>query len=339
MTVGGWWDQEDRFGPIGGYRALERFDTAGTNLLVMGPWNHGGWNGTGDALGDARFGQATGDTFRLHIQAPWFRYWLHGAGNGRFPSAVVFDAGARVWRRFERWPAAEGEPRRLYLREDGRLAFDASSASTGFDEWTSDPAHPVPYRPRPVEVTYSQHSRWGRWMTEDQRFAHGRPDVRAWESAPLTEDVTIAGDVIAHLFASTTGTDADWVVKLIDVFPDSAGDAVPTGGYQLMVAGEILRGRYRRSFERAEAIPRNLVQPYTVDLHQQAYTFRRGHRIMVQVQSTWFPLYDRNPQTFVPNIFEAPPTAFQAQTHRVYRTVRYPSHIEVRVVPGTAGLR
>jgi putative CocE/NonD family hydrolase len=168
-------------------------------------------------------------------------------------------------------------------------------------------------------------------MTEDQRFVHGRPDVLSWQTDVLTEDVTIAGDIVAHLFASTTGSDADWVVKLIDVYPDSAARAVMRG-YQLMVAGDVLRGRYRRSFERPERIAPGAVLTYTVDLHQQAYTFRRGHRIMVQVQSTWFPLYDRNPQTWVPNIFEAGPDAFRAQTHRVFRTARQPSHLALHVL-------
>jgi putative CocE/NonD family hydrolase len=335
MTVGGWWDQEDRYGPIGTHTALERFDTANANVLVMGPWNHGGWNGPGDALGNPRFGQATGDTFRLRIQAPWFRYWLKGEGDGRFPDAILYDAGARTWRRFDRWPAADAVLRRLYFHANGRLSFEAPTEPRGDDAFVSDPAHPVPYRPRPIEVTYSRGSRWGRWMTEDQRFVHGRPDVLAWETAALAEDVTVAGDVIARLFASTTGSDADWAVKLIDVFPDSVGDEVPSGGYQLMVAGEILRGRYRRSFERPSAVRPGVVEPYAVNLWQQAYTFRRGHRIMVQVQSTWFPLYDRNPQTFVPDPFDAPASAYRAQTHRVWRTARWPSHVELHVLQGS----
>jgi putative CocE/NonD family hydrolase len=170
-------------------------------------------------------------------------------------------------------------------------------------------------------------------MTEDQRFVDGRPDVLTWQTAPLVEDVTIAGDVTAHLFAATTGSDADWVVKLLDVYPDSVAGRPELGGYELMLAGDIMRGRYRRSWEHPEAIPPNAVEPYTVDLHQQLYTFRRGHRIMVQVQSTWFPLYDRNPQTFVPNIFEAPASAYRAQTHRIYRTAARPSGVEVMVLP------
>jgi len=334
MTVGGWWDQEDRFGPIGTYTALEALDSGNMNMLVMGPWYHGGWNGPGDALGNPRFGQATGDTFRLRIQAPWFRHWLKGGGDDHYPTAILFDAGSRTWRRFDRWPAADAAVRDLYLRENGRLSFDAPKVTRGADAFVSDPAHPVPYRPRPIEVTYSQGSRWNRWLTEDQRFVDGRPDVLTWQTEPLTEDVTIAGDVIAKLYASTTGADADWVVKLIDVYPDSVGDEVPSGGYELMVGGEILRGRYRNSFAHPQPARPGVVETYTVNLWQQAYTFRRGHRIMVQVQSTWFPLYDRNPQTWVRNIFDAPANAFHAETHRVWRTARYPSRIELHILPG-----
>ena len=333
LTVGGWWDQEDIYGPTATWAALERFDTAGTNSLVMGPWNHGGWaRGAGDQLGNITFGSATSDSFRLNIQAPFFRYWLKGQGSGRFPDAQLFDAGTGRWRAFDPWPPRAAVARSLYLRSDGRLSFDAPSDAAGFDAYVSDPASPVPYRPRPVEVTYSQGSRWGRWMTEDQRFVAGRPDVASWQSEPLAEDVTIAGPVLARLFAATTGSDADWVVKLIDVYPDSVAGRPQMGGYQLMVAGEILRGRYRRSFERPEAITPNAALEYHVDLHPQFYTFRRGHRLMVQVQSTWFPLYDRNPQTYVPNIFDAPASAYRAQTHRIFRAKAQASRVEVMVL-------
>ena len=334
LTVGGLWDQEDIFGPVATYRALERFDTSGVNLIVLGPWSHGQWaRSTGEALGNIHFAGATSDSFRANVQAPWFRHWLKGQGSGRFPDARVYDAGSNVWRAFDRWPPREAQVRRLYFHAGGRLSFEAPEGSAGFDEYVSDPAHPVPYRPRPIEVMYSQGSRWSRWLTEDQRFVHGRPDVLAWETEPLGEDVAIAGDVVARLFASTTGSDADWVVKLIDVYPDTVADRPEMGGYQLMVSADILRGRYRRSFEHPSPIRPNAVDSFAVDLRPQAYTFRRGHRIMVQVQSTWFPLYDRNPQTYVPNIFDAPASAYSARTHRVYRTAARPSHVEVMVVP------
>jgi hypothetical protein len=244
----------------------------------------------------------------------------------------VYDAGVNEWRTFDHWPPAGATRRHLYFREGGGLSFDPPTAATGDDYYVSDPAHPVPYRPRPVERTYSRPSRWRRWETEDQRFVDERPDVRSWQTAPLPEDLTLAGTVVAHLFASTSGSDADWVVKLIDVYPDTVPSAPTMAGYELMVTGDIMRGRYRTSWEHATRIPPDAVEPYTVDLHQQAYTFRKGHRIMVQVQSTWFPLYDRNPQTFVPNIFLARPQDYRERLHRVYRTAQYPSNVEIDVM-------
>ncbi len=339
LTVGGWWDQEDEYGPLATYAALESTDSAGRSFLVMGPWYHGQWSGDrGDSLGNIRFGSPTGLEYRQRIEAPWFRYWLHGQGDGSFPEATVYDAGANSWRTFPAWPPREGTRRNLYLREGGLLSFEPPTGVNGADSWVSDPAHPVPYRARPIELTYDPRgSRWRQWQTEDQRFVDGRPDVMTWQTPPLAEDVTIAGDIVARLYASTTGSDADWVVKLIDVYPDSIAGRPRMGGYQLMVTGDILRGRYRQSFEHPAPIPPNRVLRYTVDLHQQAYQFKRGHRIMVQVQSTWFPAYDRNPQTFVPNIFLASAAAYRAQTHRVHRTRAQPSHLEVTVVPATAG--
>jgi uncharacterized protein len=328
LVVGGWWDQEDEFGPLLTYRTLSRTDTARIVSLVMGPWSHGQWaNGPGTKLGNVLFGgHSTGAEFRA-LEAKWFAHWLHDAPGGTLPAATVFDAGTDEWRTYDHWPAT-GTARRFYFRADGVLSTTAP-VDAGADQYVSDPAHPIPYRPRPVERTYSDHSRWYRWETEDQRFVDGRPDVLTWQTAPLTSDVTIAGNVVAHLFASTTGSDADWVVKLIDVYPDTIPDNPEMGGYELMVTGDIMRGRYRASFEHPAPIPPNQVEPFTVDLHQQSYTFRAGHRIMVQVQSTWFPLYDRNPQTFVPNIFQAHASDYQPRVHRIYRSARYPSNVEV----------
>jgi putative CocE/NonD family hydrolase len=332
LTVGGWWDQEDEYGPLASYAALERTDSASLSHLVMGPWYHGQWFAdSGIALGNARFGRTTGADFRA-LQSRWFAYWLKGEGDGKFPEATVFDAGTNEWRTFDRWPPSGVAHKHLYFQASGGLGFDPPTVASGSDQYVSDPAHPVPYRPRPVERTYSQTSRWRRWETEDQRFVDGRPDVLTWQTAPLETDVTVAGDVRAHLFAATTGSDADWVVKLIDVYPDTVPDRPIMGGYELMVTGEIMRGRYRQSWEHPAAIPPNQIEAYTVDLHQQSYTFKRGHRIMVQVQSTWFPLYDRNPQTFVPNIFLAHASDYRARTHTVYRTARMPSNVEIDVV-------
>jgi hypothetical protein len=347
LVVGGWWDEEDLLGPQLLYRTLERADSARRNFLVMGPWSHGSWSRPGgDSLGPLRFASRPADDFRANIQRPWFAYYLHGKGDGRFPEAQVFETGTNEWRRFDAWPPTDATPRRLYLRENGRLAFDPPAAipssgivkpardpidpmhTNAFDAFVSDPAHPVPYIPRP-----DNGEGWSTWLLQDQRFVDNRPDVLTWASAPLDEDLTLAGDVVAHLFASTTGTDADWVVKLIDVYPDSVPDRPQMGGYELIVNADILRGRYWKGFARATPVPENTVTPFTVDLHGQLYRFRKGHRLMVQIQSTWFPLYDRNPQRFVPNIFAAKPEDFRAQTHRVWHAARYPSHLSLAVMP------
>ena len=334
LSVGGWYDQEDILGPSNTYRAFERTDTKGINRIALGPWNHGGWYGAGTALGQVKFGDSTGVWFRREVEAPFFAFYLRDRGPLTVAEATVFEGGSNTWRSFDAWPPKTMTPRKLYLRAEGKLSFDPPDAAAGaFDGYVSDPAHPVPYRPRPVQVTYSNGSQWGIWQAMDQRFVHGRPDVLAWETEPLTRDVVIAGDINASLFASTTGSDADWVVKLIDVYPDTVSGDRAMGGYQLMVSGEILRGRYRSSFERPAAIPAGQVLEYTVKLPPQTYRFQRGHRIMVQVQSTWFPLYDRNPQTWVPNIFEAKATDYQARTHRIWRTARQPSHLVLPVLP------
>jgi putative CocE/NonD family hydrolase len=333
LIVGGWWDQEDILGPQIAYRTLERADSGGWNHLVLGPWFHGGWNRPGgDSLGPLQLGSATADSFRATMLRPWFAWYLHGRGDGKFPEVRVFETGENAWHSFDAWPPRQAKPRKLYLRAHGALAFDsppaAAGTGAGYDAYVADPAHPIPYQPRPDDG-----NGWQTWLEQDQRFVDGRPDVLTYESAPLTDDLTIAGDVVAHLFASTTGTDADWVVKLIDVYPDSVPDRPEMGGYQLMVNADVMRGRYWRSFSRPEPVPAGVVTPFTVDLHEQLYRFRRGHRLMVQVQSSWFPLYDRNPQTFVPNIFRARPGDFRAREHRVWHTARYPSHIVFGVLP------
>jgi putative CocE/NonD family hydrolase len=334
LVVGGWWDQEDRYGPLATYRALERGDTAHLNYLVMGPWNHGGWR-RGEPRRMPVVDPGTSEGYLRDIEAPWFAYWLKGKGKLSEREAYLYDTGAKQWRGYDKWPVTDGaSPQSLYLHAGGRLSFDRPKpGETEFDQYVSDPAHPVPYRPRPVEQTYDRRgSRWRTWETEDQRFVEGRPDVVSWVSEPLTDDILIAGDVTAKIVASTTGADADWVVKLIDVFPDSIPDNWKMGGYQLMVAHEIMRGRYRKSFSAPEPLKPRTPLDFTVDLHQQAYQFRKGHRIMVQIQSTWFPVYDRNPQTWVPNIFKAKASDYRAQTHRIWHTSRHPSRIEVTVV-------
>jgi putative CocE/NonD family hydrolase len=337
LSVAGWWDQEDFYGPVRIYDALERFDgRKQLNYLVVGPWNHGGWNAIeGQKLADIDFGSATSRYFRAQVQAPWFAYWLKDKGALAQPEALTFEGGSNQWRRWNAWPPrGQTTDRPLYFHADGRLSFEKpASAGEAFDEYLSDPAHPVPYRHRPIQATYFPGgSGWSTWLVEDQRFVDDRSDVLSWESEALQADVTVAGEIVAHLFASTSGTDSDWIVKLIDVYPESMPDAWKMAGRQLMVANEVFRGRYRNGFERPEAFVAGQVTPVTFSLHTQDYCFRAGHRIMVQVQSTWFPLIDRNPQTFVPNIFEAKASDFRAATQRIYRSAAQPSHVTLPVV-------
>lgn len=333
LTVGGWWDQEDRWGALATYKALERSDAGNKNFLVMGPWNHGGWRNPAKRMEVVDPG--TSEEYLRDIEAPFFASYLKDTKAVAQPEAKLYDAGARTWRSFDSWPPKAGVQKSLYARAAGLLSFDPpAAAETAFDQYISDPARPVPYRARPIEQTYdSRGSRWSDWETEDQRFVDGRPDLLTWKTEPLAADLTIAGDVIAKLVAATTGRDADWVVKLIDVFPDSVPGNWKRGGYELMVAHEIMRGRYRKSFTNPEPIQPNVPTEFTVDLHQQSHTFRKGHRIMVQIQSTWFPAYDRNPQSWVTNIFQAKAVDFQAKTHRIWHTPSKASRVDVTIVP------
>ena len=337
LNVAGWWDQEDFYGPVRIYDALERFDSRKLNYLVVGPWNHGGWSrGTGDALGPIQFGSATSTYFRDQIQAPWFAHFLKDKGALDLPEALTFEAGANQWRRWDAWPPSAATATPMYFGTGGQLSYSkpTTTAATAFDGFVSDPAHPVPYRRRPIQQTYfpGGTSRWSTWLVEDQRFVDDRPDVLMWKTPPLDADLTIAGNVMAHLFASTTGSDADWIVKLIDVYPDTLPQSWEMSGYELMVSNEVFRGRYREGFEKPKAITPDAVLEYAFSLHTQNYTFLKGHRVMVQVQSTWFPLIDRNPQTFVPNIFIAKATDFRSQTHRIHRSAAAASHVTLPVV-------
>ncbi|MGE5647292.1 MAG: CocE/NonD family hydrolase [Acidobacteriota bacterium] len=333
LNVAGWWDQEDFYGPVKIYETLERGDRGHQNYIVAGPWNHGGWSGgDGRTLGPVDFGSDTSKYYRENIEAPWFAYWLKGRGEGKFPEARTFETGSNRWRSFDAWPPRKGvTERKLYAAGSRRLSFDVPRDEEAFDSYISDPANPVPYRNRPVSPTYGRPG-WSTWLLEDQRFAHRRPDVLSWETETLPSNVTVAGDIVAHLFASTTGSDADWVVKLIDVYPEEYAQDPKMGGYQLMIASEIFRARFRKSFERAEPVQAGAVEEYAIDLHTNNHAFLKGHRIMVQVQSTWFPAYSRNPQKFVPNIFTAEPADYQAATQRIYRSSRYPTHVVLPVV-------
>ena len=326
----GWYDAEDFYGPLEVYRRLEKDDRQNQNYLVIGPWTHGGWtfDEEGRKVGVVDFGAATAAYFRKELHARWFAHWLKGEGPLDFPEARIFETGSNQWKSYDRWPPRTVE-RAIYLAPDGRLGFEAAPPRTdgAFASYVSDPANPVPFQRRPIRYP----DRWPEWQAEDQRLAHGRPDVLTWVSEPLVQDVAMAGDPIAHLFASTTGTDADWVVKLIDVFPDRDAGSRVMEGYQLMVAGEVFRARYRNDFRTPAPVVPNEVVEYRIPLRDRSHRFQKGHRIMVQVQSSWFPIIDRNPQTYVPNIFRARAEDFRPATHRVYFSGRYPSRIVLPV--------
>jgi len=338
LNVAGWWDQEDFYGPMRTYANLQKLDSKHLNYLVVGPWNHGGWTqGPGNSLGQIPFGSDTGVYFRQKVEAPWFAYWLHDKGALPLKEALLFQTGSDTWTSFDAWPPKEAQKKSLYFRENGTLSFEPPKTDSrdAFDSYESDPAHPVPYRHRPVDMTYppDHPGSWYTWLVQDQRFVNDRPDVAMWQTEELQEDITLAGQVTAKLFASTTGTDSDWVVKLIDVYPQQTEKDWKLSGYELMIADEIFRGRYRNSYEKPEPIVANQVAPFTIDLHTANHVFKRGHRIMVQVQSTWFPLYDRNPQKFVTNIFDASDSDYQKATQNIYRSKQYPSSVEISVLP------
>ena len=335
LHVTGWWDAEDFYGPIEVYKQLEEDDDDNENFLVLGPWRHGGW--TFDEVGrqalDFDLGSATARHFRYEIHAPWFAYWLKDKGALPPAEAITFQTGSNEWKYYDNWPAEGMVPRNVYLREDGVVSFDPPPASAtdadAYDEYVSDPDNPVPFQYRPIH-----YDRWHLWQAEDQRFVDGRPDVLTWESEPLEEGFAITGDVVAHLYASTSGSGADWIVKLIDVYPDDHPNQA-LRGYQYMVAGEVFRARFRYSFRVPEPVVPNEITPYTISLRDRDHRFQAGHRIMVQVQSTWFPVIDRNPQTWVPNIFEAVEADFAKATKRVYRSAAHPTHVTVLVNPGS----
>ena len=331
LEVGGWWDQEDLWGPQAEYAALEPHDQNHEVFLVLGPWNHGGWVQTTRHLGVVNFGAATGDTYRKTVEAPFFEKYLKERPGFDLKDTASFRTGVNQWKRYSAWPPKEGfEKAKFYLNADRSLTMTAPEEK-GTDgkvatSYSADPKNPVPYRHRPIQSTYGRGSKWRTWLVEDQRFVSGRKDLANFTTPVLDHDVTVTGDVVADLFASTTGTDGDWVVKLIDVYPEDAPDQM--GGYQLMIADEILRGRYRNSSEKPEPVKPGEVTEYKWSLHGVDHTFLKGHRIMVEVQSSWFPLYDRNPQTYVSNIMSAPADAYKAETISIYGSAKYPSHLE-----------
>ena len=331
LNVAGWWDQEDFYGPIKIYELLERHDSANKNFLVVGPWNHGGWSrGEGKKLGRIDFGSATASYYRRDVLARFLSYHLKGKGSLDLPEALTFRTGANEWVRHDSWPPKRNvTARRLYFQAGEKLSFDppATARADAFDSYISDPAKPVPYRPRPIEVR----SGWTTWLVEDQRFVDHRPDVLTWVTDPLEDDVVVSGKIVANVFASTTGTDSDWIVKLIDVYPEKYQPDPKMSGYQLMIAGDVLRGRYRNSLEKPEPIVPESVTRYEIGFPANDHAFLKGHRIMVQVQSSWFPVIDRNPQRFVQNIFLAKESDFHRATQRVYRSGKHASYIAMPV--------
>jgi len=337
MLVHSLWDQEDIYGAIAVYKAIEPKDTGGDKVfLVMGPWHHGQEIGEGSTLGVFKFGSDTALHFRREILRPFLdQYLKDGAPKADVAAVTAFESGTNRWRRLPAWPAgcAGGctiKPTPLYLGASLRLGFAAPKpADATFEEYVSDPAKPVPFRPRPID---EKGSGWANWLVDDQREASGRPDVLAFVSDVLTAPLKISGQPIANLVASTSGTDSDWVVKLIDLYPDEVAGQPGLGGYQLMISADIFRGRYRESFETPKPIAANEPLPYRIALPTANHVFLPGHRMMVQIQSSWFPLYDRNPQTFVPNIFWAKPGDYKKAVQRIYHAPSQASFIELPLV-------
>ena len=337
LNVAGWWDQEDFYGPIKIYELLERHDSKNQNFLVVGPWNHGGWSRSdGQKLGKIDFGSKTAEYYRKNVLARFLAYHLKQQGTPDFPEALTFRTGLNQWEKHGTWPPKSTTTRPLYFHANGKLSFTPPPANVNaFDSYVSDPANPVPYRQRPIELR----SGWTTWLVEDQRFVDHRPDVLTWSTEPLDADVVVSGKIIAKLFASTTGSDSDWIVKVIDVYPEKYEADPKMGGFQLMIAGDVLRGRFRNSFEKPEPITPGTVVPYEIGFPANDHVFLKGHRIMVQVQSTWFPVIDRNPQRFVANIFNAKDTDFQKATQRIYRSGRQASHISLPLITAATSHR
>ena len=332
MHVGGYFDQEDMNGPQIMYQHLERKDSFNRNFIVLGPWNHGGWEGPkADSLGQISFGSNTSAWFQA-LEKRWFDYWLKGIGDGKFAEATCFQTGSNTWKTYDSWPPKNAVLKKLYATADHKAGFTKPLSVAGSVSYVSDPASPVPYRSLPIEATYGEGSRWYTWHVEDQRFVTTRPDVISFTMDSLTQDLTVTGKVFAHLFASTTGTDADFVVKLIDVYPAFDTASRKMSGFQLPVAMEVIRGRYRKSFTQPSPLVPGKAEEFVIDLHDINHTFLKGHRMMIQVQSTWFPIIDRNPQKYVPNIFEAKESDFIKATETIYCNKQYASYIELPVM-------
>ena len=339
LIVGGLFDQEDIYGSPALYKSLAPKDPDGKFVhLVLGPWNHGQGRRDARSLGALQFEGDTAGWFRCKVMQPFLDHYLRDASTPETPRVLAYETGANIWHRYDDWPRAcangcAARSRILYVQAEGRLGFEAPpTAEQAFDEYISDPAKPVPYRQRPTVSTYAAESTWGEWLVDDQRHTASRTDVLVWSTEPLKEPVRVAGQPVVRLFASTSGSDSDWVVKIIDVWPDEVPENPKLGGYQQMLSADIFRGRYREDFAVAKPLATGRVLDYRIPLPYVSHSFLPGHRIMVQVQSSWFPLYDRNPQTFVPNIMFAPPESYRKATQRVWRTAEFPTAIEFPVI-------
>jgi len=350
LNVAGFWDQEDPWGPWQIFRHAEEHDPDHTNFIVAGPWFHGQWQSPkGDNIGLIPFGgHETAREFRENIEAPFFRYYLHGEGEKPAWQASTFQSGSNIWRTYAAWPPKEAKATNLYLHEDGTLSFTAPNAaeSKSYREYVSDPANPVPYRQRPISPTYPAGD-WRTWEVADQRFVDNRPDVLTFVGEPLDHDLTVTGPLAAELFASTSGSDSDFIVKLIDVFPQNAQKndwkeddgpklgqyAQSLNGYELPIAMEVRRGRYLQSFEHPHPLVPNKPTEWQISLRDHDHVFLKGHRIMVQIQSTWFPVIDRNPQKFVPSIYKAAASDYVTATQRIHCTRDLPSHLILPLMP------
>ena len=332
LHVGGYYDQEDINGPQLMYGHMEKKDSFNRNHIVLGPWYHGQWGRLkGDSIAGISFGSNTGEWFR-DLQKKWFDYYLKGIGDGKFDEAYAFQTGTNEWKTYSSWPPKEATIQHLYAGPDHTARFIKPVTAKGSVSYVSDPDKPVPYRKLPIEATYGRGSRWRPWQVEDQRFVYTRPDVVSFSTDSLTEDLIVTGAITAHLFASSTGTDADWVVKLIDVYPARDPDNFLMSGYQFPVAMEVFRGRYRKSFSHPSPLIPGKPEEFVIGLHEVNHVFKKGHRLMIQVQSSWFPVIDRNPQKFVPNIFEAKNSDFIKATQTIYFSKQYPTHIDIPVM-------
>jgi putative CocE/NonD family hydrolase len=333
LTVSGWYDANNLRGALIVHESIEKQSPATSNRIALGPWSHGQWSrGTGDALGDLRFGSATSVFFRDSIEFPFFKHYLEGGEDLALPAATAFETGDNRWRTFDSWPPKAATPRMLYLHAAGSLSLVAPLGTEGsaFDQYLSDPAAPVPFLEKPNTGMKPD------YMAYDQRFTAARPDVLVYQTEPLAADLTIAGSVRPTLYVSTSGTDSDWIVKLIDVHADgAAADATTTatsGGFQELVRGDVMRGKFRSSYSKPEAFAPGKIERVTFGMDDVLHTFKKGHRIMVHIQSTWFPLVDRNPQKFV-DIYSASASDFTKATQRVYRSAQEASRIELPVLP------